>query len=213
VYRARAPRVLPSGPFGTTRHTEVIVLELAIVVVSTRPNRQGVHIAKWFREVATKAGTFDVKWVDLAEVDLPMLDEPNHPRFRQYEHEHTKRWSAIVDRSDAFVFVTPEYNYSTPPSLVNAVDYVFHEWHYKPCAFVNYGGISGGLRSAQMAKLLLTSVKVMPIPEAVTVPFFAKQIENGVFTPNELQEKSAQDLLAELHRWAEALKPLRAKKA
>jgi NAD(P)H-dependent FMN reductase len=88
---------------------------------------------------------------------------------------------------------------------------LFQEWNYKPCAFVNYGGISGGLRAAQMAKLQLTAVKMMPIPEAVTIPFFAKQIENGVFTPNELQQKSATDLLGELHRWAEALKPMRAK--
>ena len=186
------------------------MLELAVVVVSTRPQRQGVHIAKWFHDFAKAAGTFDVKWVDLAEVNLPLFDEPRHPRFKQYEHEHTKRWSAIVERSDAFVFVTPDY--SVPPSLVNAVDYVYHEWHYKPCAFVNYGGISGGLRSAQMAKQLFTAVRVMPIPEAVTVPFFAKQIENGVFAPNELQTKSATDLLAELHRWAEALQPMRAKK-
>jgi NAD(P)H-dependent FMN reductase len=188
------------------------VLELAVVVVSTRPQRQGLPIAKWFHEVAKAAGTFDVKWVDLAEVNLPLFDEPRHPRLKQYEHEHTRRWSAIVDRSDAFVFVTPEYNYSTPPSLVNAVDYLLHEWQYKPCALVNYGGVSGGLRSAQMAKLILTAVKMMPIPEAVTVPFFAKQIENGVFTPNELQTKSATDVLGELHRWADALKPLRAKK-
>ncbi len=60
--------------------------------------------------------------IDLATVNLPMFDEPKHPRFQQYEHEHTRRWSATVARADAYVFVTPEYNYGAPPSIVNAID-------------------------------------------------------------------------------------------
>lgn len=186
------------------------MLKLAVVVVSTRPGRQGIHVAKWFHDLAAKAAQFDVAWVDLAEVNLPLLDEPEHPRLRRYTHEHTKKWSAIVEGSDAFVFVCPEYNYSAPPTLLNAVDFVYQEWGYKPCAFVSYGGISGGMRSVQMAKMQMTAVKMMPIPEAVAIPFFAKQIENGAFKSNDIQDKSANDLLTELHRWATALKPMRA---
>ena len=70
--------------------------------------------------------------MDLAEVNLPVFDEPEHPRFRKYQHEHTKAWSARVARADAYVFVTPEYNFSTPPALLNAIDYLVHEWAYKP---------------------------------------------------------------------------------
>ena len=81
----------------------------------------------------------------------------NHPRLRQYEHDHTKAWSDSVDAADAFVFVTPEYNYFAPPALMNAIDYVLHEWACKPAGIVSYGGASGGMRSAQMLKLLLTS--------------------------------------------------------
>jgi NAD(P)H-dependent FMN reductase len=185
--------------------------KLHVIVASTRPGRQGPAVACWFHSYAQVQGAFDAELVDLADFNLPILDEPNHPRLRKYEQEHTKAWSASVDSADAFVFVTPEYNYSAPPALVNAIDYLFHEWQYKPAGFVSYGGISGGLRSVQSLKPLLTTLKVMPIPEAVTIPFLTQQIEEGVFKPNEQQEQSAGAVLTELLRWTEALASLRAK--
>ena len=113
---------------------------------SRRP-RKGPAVAAWFEQVAREQGKFEVEPIDLKAVNLPLLDEPEHPRLRRYKHEHTKAWSATVQRADAFVFVTPEYNFSMPPSLVNAVDYLVHEWNYKPVGFVSYGGVSGGLRA------------------------------------------------------------------
>lgn len=183
--------------------------KLATVAVSTRPGRVGIHVARWMQGVAEAHGGFDARLVDLAEVALPLYDEPKHPRLRDYQHEHTKRWSAIVDEADAFVFVTPEYNYSPAPSLLNALDYVFHEWGCKPAAFVSYGGISGGLRAVQAAKLTLTTLSVVPITDAVVIPFVANQVKDGTFTPNEAQEKAAPAMLDSLARWSDALKVLR----
>jgi NAD(P)H-dependent FMN reductase len=185
-------------------------MKLHVVTASTRPTRVGPKIAAWFAERARAHAGFEVTPVDLAEVALPAYDEPEHPRFRRYVHEHTKRWSAIVDAADAFAFVIPEYNYFAPPALVNAFDFVLHEWGYKPCAFVSYGGVSGGTRSAQMCKLHATSLKLMPIPEAVSIPFVSKLItDDGVFDPGTAQDAPAKLVLDELHKWATALAPLR----
>src|SRR5690349_114928 len=120
---------------------------LQIVVASTREQRKGPQVAAWFEGEARAHGGFEIELVDLAAVALPLFDEPRHPRLRQYEHEHTRRWSASVERADAFVFVTPEYNYGAPPSLLNALDYLIQEWAYKPVGFVSYGGVSAGTRS------------------------------------------------------------------
>ena len=106
-------------------------------------------MARWFDEFARQHGNFDVELVDLADFDLPVYDEPAHPALQDYKHEHTKRWSKSVDSADAYVFVMPEYNYSPTPALVNALDYVYKEWNYKPCGIVSYGGASGGLRAAR----------------------------------------------------------------
>jgi NAD(P)H-dependent FMN reductase len=147
------------------------MLKLSVVLVSTRPVRLGQPIAQWFFTAAREAQLFDVDFVDLAEVNLPVLNEPAHPRQRNYQHQHTKDWSARVAGADAFAFVLPEYNFFVPPSFVNAIDYLYVEWNYKPCAFVSYGGVSGGLRSVQAAKQLVTSVKMMPIFEGVSLSF------------------------------------------
>jgi NAD(P)H-dependent FMN reductase len=189
------------------------MLRLHVVIASTRESRMGPVVADWFLEQARRHGKFQLERVDLQEVNLPLFDEPKHPRFRQYEHEHTKRWSAIVDRADAFVFVTPEYNYGSPPSLVNALDYLNQEWAYKPVGFVSYGGVSGGTRSVQMTKQIVTALKMMPMFEAVTIPFFSQYVDkaSGKFAPGKVQEDASTVMLDELLKWAEAMKGMRGK--
>ena len=187
-----------------------MALTLHTIICSTRPGRIGPAVARWFHDFAGKHGTFDATLVDLAEFNLPVYDEPMHPRMQKYEHEHTKRWSASVAAADAFVFVTPEYNYGPPPSLLNALNYVYVEWNYKPCGFASYGGVSGGLRAAQMTKQTVTTLKMMPMVEAVAVPMVATLLdENKAFKSNNLIDTSAQQLLDELAKWAAALKPMR----
>lgn len=185
-------------------------LKLHVIICSTRPGRIGPSVAKWFAEFAAKQEGFDTALVDLADFELPVYDEPQHPRLQTYEHEHTKRWSASVSAADAYVFVTPEYNYCPPPSLINALNYVYNEWNYKPCGFVSYGGVSGGLRSVQVAKQLVTTLKMMPMVEGVGIPMVASLLdEDKVFTSNSHIDSSATTMLTELHKWAAALQPMR----
>jgi NAD(P)H-dependent FMN reductase len=183
---------------------------LGVIVASTREGRGGLPVAEWFAGLARQHGGFDVQLIDLKAVNLPMLEEPNHPRLQQYTDDRTKAWSATVSALDAFVFVTPEYNFGSPPALVNALDHLYVEWGYKPAGFVSYGGISGGLRSVQMTKQILTAMKIVPIVEAVVLPFYTKMMKDGSFTGGEPQEKAAAGMLNELARWAGALRPLRA---
>lgn len=182
---------------------------LHVVIASTRPGRLGGAVAEWFHGLAQQSGRFDAVLVDLMEAGLPVYDEPHHPRLRRYEHEHTRRWSESVDAADAFVFVTPEYNYGPSPALLNALNYVYVEWNYKPAAFVSYGGISGGIRAVQTTKLTLTTLKMVPILEQVTIPMIGERVRDNVFHPADVHVQSAQTLLSELHRWTEALKPMR----
>jgi len=187
---------------------------LQIIVVSTRQGRKGPAVASWFEQQARAHGAFEVELVDLATVALPLFDEPEHPRLRKYQHAHTRAWSETIARGDAYVFVTPEYNFGTPPSLVNALDYLAREWEYKPASFVSYGGISGGLRGVQATKLLLTSLKVVPLVEAVAIPMFTSRLDaSGAFTSDEKLDASAKAMLSELARWEQALRVLRAPQA
>jgi NAD(P)H-dependent FMN reductase len=96
-----------------------------------------------------------------------------------------------------------------PPSFVNALDYVFWEWQYKPVGFVSYGGVSGGLRAVQTARLHASTLKMMPIPEGVALPGVAAQLKDGKFEGNDLCAQGATAMLNELLKWSDALKPLR----
>ena len=184
---------------------------LRIIVGSTRPGRVGPSVASWIAERAREHGGFDVQVTDLAELGLPIYDEPHHPRLRKYVHQHTKDWSALVDASDAFVFVIPEYNFGFNAATKNAIDYLFAEWQHKPAGIVSYGGVSAGTRATQMLKQVLTALKIMPVPEAVNIPFVAQHLdEDKRFKPTELMDASATAMLDEIAAWSGALATLRA---
>ncbi|SFW21666.1 NADPH-dependent FMN reductase [Nitrosovibrio sp. Nv17] len=186
-----------------------MALRLHVIICSTRPGRVGPAVAAWFHELARQDGRFEAILVDLAEFGLPVYDEPEHPVRQDYRNDHTRRWAASVAAADAYAFVTPEYNFGPPPSLLNALNYVYKEWNYKPAGIVSYGGVSGGLRSALIEKLTFTTLKMMPMVEAVAVQNVAARLDGtGGFLPDEHHGRAAAALLNELHKWAEALKPL-----
>lgn len=184
--------------------------QLKVILASTRTARKGPAVADWFMEQIQDHPEFHTELIDLKALNLPFLDEPEHPRLKHYQHAHTKHWSGIIDSADAFVIVTCEYNFGYPAPLKNALDFLYQEWNNKPVGFVGYGGIAGGTRAIQMLKQVVTAQKMMPLAEAVYIPFFAKHIgEDGKFTGDTALNQSAQTMIAELARWAGALKPLR----
>lgn len=184
--------------------------KLHVILASTRPGRAGEPIADWFADRAKAHGAFDVELVDLAEVALPFFDEAAHPRLRRYEHDHTKAWSERIDAADAFVFVTPEYNYGYPATLKNAIDYLHFEWQHKPVGFVSYGGVAAGTRAVQQLKQVVTTLKMLPLFEAVSIPFHTQFIdEEGRVQANETMENAADAMLDELLLSEQALRPRR----
>ncbi|MCW8378720.1 NADPH-dependent FMN reductase [Streptomyces justiciae] len=184
---------------------------LGIVIASTRPGRVGPAIAQWFEKEAREQGGFDeIDLIDLAEVALPFMNEPNHPRLGNYTYQHTLDWSARVAGVDAFVFVMPEYNHGFNAELKNAIDYLHAEWQHKPVGFVSYGGPAAGTRAVQMLKPVLSALKMTPLPEAVNIPFFFKFLDTDKgFVPDEFLTNSAVVMLGELVRVEGYLSPLR----
>jgi len=183
---------------------------LTIVVGSTRPGRSSLPISLWFAERARAHGGFDVQVADLAELDLPLMNEPMHPLFQQYSHDHTKEWSTLVAGSDAFVFVSPEYNHSFGAPLKNAIDYLHVEWYYKPVGFVSYGGVAGGTRAVGALKPVVSALKMTPLTESVILSNHAQFInEDGEFQGNDGVNLAALGMLNELAKMEAALRPLR----
>lgn len=194
--------------FDRTRGVESTVTKLMIVVGSVRPGRVGLPIAEWVRGEAEKAG-FEVDLVDLVELGLPFMDEPNHPRLRQYTKQHTLDWSARVDAADAFIFVTPEYNYSYSPALKNAIDFLNNEWWRKPLGFVSYGGVSSGTRGVAALMPVAAALGLVRVGANVELTFGGKQVVDGVFQPGEKETAILARELEELEELARVLAPSR----
>jgi len=183
---------------------------LLVIVGSTRPGRVGLPVGEWIAARAREHAAFDVDFADLGAIDLPLMDEPNHPRLRGYTQQHTKDWSARVDAADAVVLVVAEYNYGYTAPLKNAIDYLHQEWKHKPVGFVSYGGVAAGTRALQQLKQVVTTLSMLPLFEAVNIPFVAQFLDDeGAFAPSELLEQAAVTMLDELARVAPVLAQLR----
>ena|SRR5680860_1562556 len=182
---------------------------LKIICSTVRPERKGPIVTAWIAEKARNHGSFKVEVLDLQEINLPLMDEPLHPRLQKYEQEHTKQWSAKIEEADAFIFVTAEYDHNYPAPLRNALEFLYQEWGYKAAGIVSYGGVSAGTRAAKSLCGDLTTFRIVPLVEAVNIPFFTNFIDDGKLVSNEKMDKAADILLQELARWTKGMKSIR----
>ena len=171
-----------------------------IILASTRPGRSGPAIGAWVTDRARNVGAFDrVEVLDLAEVNLPFLDEPEHPRLGRYTHPHTLAWSHDIDTADALVIVTPEYNGGFPAPLKNALDFLHAEWRNKALGFVTYsGGPHGGAGAAAMLAPVTKTLGLVTTGAAVAIPRASTQMIDGAFMPTGANEASLASMLDEL---------------
>lgn len=128
-------------------------MKIQLIIGSTRPGRVGPQIADWMLENLSKPTGVEYEIIDVADAKLPLFDEPIHPSMNQYTHPHTKAWSEIIKRGDAYIFLTPEYNAGYPASLKNAIDYLYHEWRSKPVMVASYGVGGGPTAAAQLRQV------------------------------------------------------------
>ena len=186
-------------------------LKIGIIIGSTRPNRKGEAVSRWVHEIAQKRTQPDVTFelVDIAEYELPLLDEPKPASSGQYEKAHTKKWSAKIASIDGFVFVTPEYNRSTSGALKNAIDFLYKEWNNKAAGFVGYGS-AGGTRAIEHLRGMMGELQIADVRAAVTL-YLASDFEKyTTFKPAPEREKAVGAMLEQVVAWSGALRTLRA---
>jgi NAD(P)H-dependent FMN reductase len=187
------------------------MLRIAIIIGSTRPGRKGEAVGKWAYDIARKRTDAEFELVDIAEFNLPLLDEPMPAMFGQYSHEHTRVWSAKIASFDGYVFVTPEYNHGTSGALKNAIDFLYQEWTNKTAGFVAYGGAMGA-RAVEHLRLVLAELQIATVRTQVGLSLFTDFENFSVFKPAQIQEKHVNDMLDQLIAWSGALQPLRNKR-
>lgn len=183
--------------------------KILIVSGSNRPNRKTTSLAQWVYDYAKNNSDMTFEFVDLAELNLPFLDEPAPPLYGNYQQDHTKKWAEIVSAADGFIFVTPEYNHGYPAVLKNAIDFLGTEWRRKPVAFVAHGS-NGGVRAVEQLKNVINQLHMVPVNTGVSFSF-SDWDEQTNFIPNEKANKQLSAQLEDLKWWTDALKAAREK--
>ena len=188
------------------------MLNIAIIIGSTRPGRKAEAVAHWVHDIAAKRSDALFEVVDIAAFHLPLLDEAFPPSMNQYSKPHTRAWAAKIASFDAFVFVTPEYNHSTSGALKNAIDFLFREWNDKAAGFVGYGGV-GGARAVEHLRLVMGEIKVADVRAQVALSMFNDFENYSTFKPRPRQESAVNAMLDDLVAWGRALQTMRARRA
>jgi len=186
------------------------VVRIGIIIGSTRPGRNGEAVARWVYEHARKRTDAEFELVDLKDFNLPIYDEPVLPSLgKNYQHEHTRRWSAKIDSLDGFIFVTPEYNHATSGALKNAIDFLYLEWNNKAAGLVGYGSL-GGARAVENLRTILSELQVAHVRQQVSFSLYTDFENFSVFKPNEeLHLPALNSMLDQLVAWSTALKGVR----
>lgn len=184
------------------------MINIGIILGSTRPNRVGRQVAEWVRTSAMARADANYELIDLVDQRLPHLDEPNSPLFRQYQHDHTKAWSERIDRLDGFVFVTAEYNHGIPGVLKDAIDYLFHEWTNKAAGVVSYG-IAGGTGAAFQLRQICGQLGIADVSRQLPLNLRFEFESYSVFKPTESHLGELNLVLDQVVSWSTALAPLR----
>jgi len=185
------------------------MLRIAIILGSTRPGRRTEPVARWVLDHAQQRGDAEYDLVDIAEFDLPLLDEPVPPSQHKYSKDHTKRWSETIASFDGYVFVTPEYNHSTSGALKNAIDFLYSEWNNKAAGFVSFGS-AGGTRAVEHLRLIMGELQIADVRSQVALSLFTDFENFSAFKPQPLHEKSLKSMLDQLIAWSGAMKSVRA---
>jgi NAD(P)H-dependent FMN reductase len=184
------------------------MLKIGIILGSTRPGRNGEAVAKWAYEIAQKRTDAEFELVDLAEFELPILDEPAPASTGQYVHAHTRAWSKKVASFDGYVFVTPEYNHGPSGALKNAIDYLNNEWADKAAGFIGYGAALGA-RSVEQLRLVMASLQVATVTAQVGFSMFTDFEKFSVFKPHPMHEQYAGRVFDQVVAWSGALARMR----
>jgi NAD(P)H-dependent FMN reductase len=183
-------------------------LNIAIILGSTRPGRNGKAVADWVTARAAARTSANYELVDLLDHPLPHIDEAMPPTMGQYAGEHTKAWARMIGSYDGFIFVTPEYNHSTSGVLKNAIDYLYAEWNNKAAAFVSYGSL-GGARAIEHLRAILSELQVAHVRQQLSFSMFTDFENFSTFAPGPQHDDAAIVLFDQLESWSEAMKAIR----
>jgi NAD(P)H-dependent FMN reductase len=144
-------------------------MRIAVITGTTREGRFSGLVAEWITAHLAAQPDIEVEGIDLRDHLLPFFDGVAPARTgREYPRDDVAQLGRAIDRSDAFVVLTGEYNHGYPAVLKNAMDWTFVEWRRKPITFVGWGQV-GGARAVEQLRQVAIEFEMAPLRFAVHV--------------------------------------------
>ncbi|MEO7361549.1 MAG: NADPH-dependent FMN reductase [Gemmatimonadaceae bacterium] len=145
--------------------------------------------------------------------DLALIPPYNADDDGEHPPESVLALKAAIGDADGILFVSPEYNYSVPGQLKNAIDWASRgglqsPLRGKPCAIMGTGpGISGTMRMQHHLRqiLVFTDSPVLAQPEVILPKSGDRFDANQNLTDASTRELVAKQLVA-FSSWIRALK-------
>jgi len=192
------------------------MLQLKLIVGSTRPGRFSEKLLPWIEESVAQNGTFTLEVIDLKDYHLPFFDAAISPAYvtgGDYGNKDVNIFAQKISEADAVVMITPEYNHGYSSVLKNAIDSVYTEWNKKPMAVISYGSV-GGARAAEQLRQVAIELQMAPIRNGVHIfnPWLLSN-EDGALKDGALDQytDSLTGMLQQLTWWTQVLKDARMK--
>ncbi len=184
---------------------------ISIVVGSVRPERQGSRAVQFLqRSIQNRNWTIHI--VDPMQTPAPFLEA----RYMDYQQKNItppaplEAIAKIFAASDAFLFVSPEYNYSIPPALSNLVDHYRPEFKRKPVGIVTYSmGPFGGVRAGVQLYTLVAALGAVSVPDTLPIPAIQTQLDEQGKPINKDMQKFVTQFLDEVEWYIQTLRSAR----
>ena len=189
------------------------MLQVGLIVGSTRPNRFADIVAPWVAEGASARRDLRLSTLDLRDFAVPFFNEPAPPSYTGgvYTKPEVEAWRKRIGEFDAFVATVAEYNHGPAAVLKNAFDSAFLEWQRKPIAFVGYGGV-GAARAIETMRGVVIELQMAPIKQEVNIgmePYLGIVQKGATLNDYEYLVQSRKVMFDHLVWWGEALKAAR----
>jgi NAD(P)H-dependent FMN reductase len=179
-----------------------------VIIASTRQNRNGEKVARWYHSIASRRHDLEAELVDLRDYPLPFLYAARSPGSGEIAPE-AGDWAAKIAPADGYVLVTPEYNRGYPGELKNALDHLYRQWNRKAVGIVSYGGMAGGARAAEQLRLVAIELQMAPIREGIVIPMIHQAFDEHGRPKDDSLTARAESMLDQLSWWTRALKAAR----
>lgn len=178
-------------------------IHLAMIYGSTRPGRFCDRIADWAAQRVQRQGGFVLDRVDPADVS------PSAHTLRNQDAS-LAALKPRLERADAFLILTPEYNHGYPASLKSLIDSMYEPWRAKPVSFVSYGGASGGIRAVEQLRPVFAELHAATLRDTVAFAHAHNRFNaDGELIDPARTNNAMSVLLTRLHWWASALRDAR----